>query len=149
MASIGWRDFSHTHKNKVGAALYLIKADGITLRNMQFIKQLIFILLAVTVTGSIKAQTVFKTPSGQKYHLASCRMVRNVSQEITVAEANKMDLEPCKICNPQNIYNGAPPPHKAQGQNSTAQCIGYTKAGNRCKHMTSIANGYCYQHQPK
>jgi len=116
---------------------------------MQFIRRAISILIAITITVSIKAQTVFKTPVGQKYHLASCRMVKNVSQEITVGEANKMGLGPCKICNPQNIYNGAPPPHKAQGQNSTAQCIGYTKAGNQCKHKTSIANGYCYQHQPK
>jgi hypothetical protein len=115
---------------------------------MPFIKQLTLILIAVTITVSITAQTVFKTPSGQKYHLASCRMVKNVSQEITVAGAKELDLEPCKICNPQNIYNGAPPPHKAQGQNITVQCNGYTKAGNRCKHMTSIANGYCYQHQP-
>ena len=35
-----------------------------------------------------------------------------------------------------------------QGQSTTVQCKGTTKAGTRCKHMTSIANGYCYQHQP-
>ena len=97
----------------------------------------------------IIAQTVFKTPAGQKYHLASCRMVKNVSNEITIAEANKIGLEPCKICNPQNIYNGSAPPPKVHGQNITTQCIGYTKAGSQCKHSTRIANGYCYQHQPK
>ncbi len=116
---------------------------------MQFIRRIIFILIAITITVFIKAQTVFKTPSGQKYHLASCRMVKNVSQEITIGEAKKMGLEPCKICTPQNMYSSAPPPHEAQGQTSTAQCIGYTKASNQCKHRTSIANGYCYQHQPK
>ena len=31
----------------------------------------------------LKAQTVYKTPSGSKYHLASCRMVKNVSSEIS------------------------------------------------------------------
>lgn len=97
---------------------------------------------------SIKAQTVFKTPSGAKYHLATCRMVKNVSQEITVNEAIQLGLQPCKICNPQNIYAAGITPHKAQGQNQTVQCKGFIKSGTRCRHMTSIANGYCYQHQP-
>lgn len=77
-------------------------------------------------------------------------MVKNVSEEITVTKARDLGLEPCKICQPQNIYNSAlAVVHKAQGQNATSQCIGITKAGFRCKHRTSIANGYCYQHQPK
>ena len=112
-------------------------------------KQYILVILSLILYSHSIGQTVFKTPSGAKYHLSTCRSVRNVSQEITVAEAKDLGLEPCKICNPQKIYNGAPPPHKAQGQNSTVQCNGYTKSGNRCKHMTSIANGYCYQHQPE
>ena len=77
-------------------------------------------------------------------------MVKNVSYEITVAQAKELGLQPCKICNPQNIYGGSSPAsNKAQGQNTTVQCKGLTKAGTRCKHMTSIANGYCYQHQPE
>ena len=106
----------------------------------------LFILL---LPFSVKAQTVFKTPSGKKYHLSTCRMVKNVSEEITTEKAMELGLEPCKICNPADIYGSAPIVHKAQGQNITVQCKGLTKAGTRCKHMTSIANGYCYQHQPK
>jgi methylphosphotriester-DNA--protein-cysteine methyltransferase len=75
-------------------------------------------------------------------------MVKNVSEEITTAKAMELGLEPCKICKPENIYGNAPVVHKAQGQSNTVQCKGMTKAGARCKHMTSIANGYCYQHQP-
>lgn len=107
-------------------------------------KLICFLLLSF----SLKAQTVYKTPSGAKYHLSTCRMVKNISERITVKEAIKMGLQPCKICNPQNIYDRFTPNKKAQGQNVTVQCKGLTKAGNRCKHMTSIANGYCYQHQP-
>ena len=106
----------------------------------------IFVLLLLSV--SAKAQTVFKTPSGVKYHLATCRMVKNVSEEITVSKARELGLQPCKICSPQNIYAAGVSPHKAQGQSETVQCNGLTKAGSRCKHKTSIANGYCYQHQP-
>ena len=103
----------------------------------------VFLLL---LSGSLKAQTVYKTPSGEKYHLSTCRMVKNVSEQITVIKAKELGLQPCKICSPQNIYASGSSPNKAQGQNVTVQCKGFTKTGTRCKHMTSIANGYCYQH---
>ncbi|CAN5500344.1 hypothetical protein BH11BAC3_BH11BAC3_28350 [soil metagenome] len=105
--------------------------------------------IAIALSLSLKSQTVFKTPSGQKYHLASCRMVKNVSKELTLFEAKELGLQPCKICNPQNVHTGEAVVHKAKGEDKTVQCNGYTKAGTRCKHMTSIANHYCYQHQPK
>jgi hypothetical protein len=98
-------------------------------------------------SASLNAQTVYKTPSGAKYHLATCHMVKNVSEEITIAKANESGLGPCKICKPPISY-AQTPQKKAQGQNTTVQCRGLTKAGNRCRHMTSIANGFCYQHQP-
>jgi hypothetical protein len=111
------------------------------------LKVLFLLLLSV----SVKAQTtIYKTPSGAKYHLATCRMVKNVSEKITVEEARLLGLQPCKICKPANIYSSdIPTANKAQGQGETVQCKGITKAGTRCKHMTSIANGYCFQHQPK
>ena len=106
------------------------------------------IVALLLLSVSLKAQTVYKTPSGAKYHLATCRMVKNVSEQITVSQVKELGLQPCKICNPQNIYASGSSTNKAQGQNTTVQCKGLTKAGTRCKHMTSIGNGYCYQHQP-
>lgn len=105
------------------------------------------ILFLLIISVSVKAQSVYKTPSGQKYHLGTCRMVTNVSTEITLQEAGELGLKPCKICNPQSIHsqNSANNP---RGTNTTVQCKGYTKSGSRCKHMTSIANGYCFQHNP-
>jgi len=105
---------------------------------------ILFLLFSV----SSKAQTVYKTPSGVKYHLASCQMVKNVSEQMTVEQAKELGLEPCKICNPP--ANGAPgtSQKKPEGQGTTVQCNGITKAGTRCRHKTSIANGYCFQHQP-
>ena len=77
-------------------------------------------------------------------------MLNNVSAEMSVEEARELGLQPCKICNPLNIYAGSvPSPRKAQGKQNTVQYLGYTQVGNRCKHMTSIGNGYCYQHQPR
>lgn len=110
-------------------------------------QKLVFIVLLL-LSFSSKAQIVYKTPSGAKYHLATCRMVKNVSEEITIAKAKELGLQPCKICNPQNIYASGSSSKQAQGQGTTVQCKGITKAGTRCKHMTRIANGYCFQHQP-
>ena len=98
---------------------------------------------------STNAQTFYRTPSGKKYHLANCRMVKNVSQAVSVTELKKSELEPCKICHPQNVYVSDGPIKKVQGQSATVQCKGMTKAGTRCRHRTGIGNGYCYQHQPK
>ena len=107
------------------------------------------ILFLLLLPFSLKAQTVYKTPSGSKYHLATCRMVKNVSEEISIDKAKELGLGPCKICNPVNIYGSSSlTVPKAQGQSNTVQCKGMTKRGIRCKHMTKIGNGYCFQHQP-
>ncbi len=110
-----------------------------------------YLVIACLLIGASSAgQTVFKTPSGAKYHLASCRMVKNVSEEISVATAKELGLMPCKICKPANIYTASESVvHKAKGQDKTVQCKGLTKSGTRCKHKTRIGNGYCFQHQPK
>jgi hypothetical protein len=110
----------------------------------KFILSVVFI--SITLAGS--TQSVYKTPSGEKYHLESCRMAKNVSKKISLAEALESGLEPCKICKPP-VSNQLPSySNKAKGESTTTQCKGITKAGTRCKHMTNIADGYCYQHRP-
>lgn len=110
-------------------------------------KYLFFIL---TLSLAATAQKIYKTPSGAKYHLGSCRMVQNVSEEISFEEAAEFGLAPCKICKPQDFKAMGLKSSKntARGQSQTVQCNGTTKKGTRCKHMTSIANGYCFQHNP-
>ncbi len=77
-------------------------------------------------------------------------MVQNVSEEISFELAAQLGLTPCKICKPQdfNAFGFKSSKNTAQGQSQTLQCNGTTKKGTRCKHMTSIANGYCFQHNP-
>ncbi|MES2894151.1 MAG: hypothetical protein V4725_19175 [Bacteroidota bacterium] len=60
--------------------------------------KLLFSFLLVTLAFPTTAQQVFKTPSGHKYHLASCRMVKNVSKELSLDEALQAGLGACKIC---------------------------------------------------
>jgi hypothetical protein len=107
------------------------------------------IVLLIFLGLSTHSQNYYKTPSGRKYHLASCRMVKNVSEEITKAQVIELGLEPCKICQPAAVNASAGSEHKQQGQGQTVQCHGITRYGVRCRHMTRIANGYCFQHQPK
>jgi len=107
----------------------------------------LFILIFLFHTS--KSQVVYKTPSGTKYHLATCRMVNNVSKQLPLSEAIQAGLDPCKICKPPIQESPIQSPRKnAKGQSNTVQCRGVTKAGTRCKHKTSIANGYCFQHNP-
>jgi len=109
----------------------------------------ILIMALYAVQNYASAQAVFKTPVGKKYHLATCRTVNNVSEEITIGQAFKLGLEPCKICKPPdqgfNALNKSP---HSRGEGKTVQCKGTTKSGSRCKHMTQIGNGYCFQHDP-
>jgi hypothetical protein len=110
-------------------------------------RPLLTILLALALSFTGNGQTVYKTPSGEKYHTANCHTVKNVSEQLSVEEAVKLGLEPCKICKPAGSYS-TPQTKKPQGEGTTVQCKGTTKVGTRCKHMTRIANGYCFQHQP-
>ena len=113
---------------------------------MRYLLLTIFIAIQV----SLNAQNVYKTPSGKKYHLSTCRMVKNVSKQIlTKNDLSTYNLDPCKICNPPiqtNLKSGNSRYNKAVGTSSSVRCKGQTKSGSRCKHMTKIANGYCYQH---
>jgi hypothetical protein len=108
-----------------------------------------FIPLLLILSLKLNAQDIYKTPSGAKYHLAGCRTVKNVSEKITLEQARKLGLEPCKVCHPTSIAMPlAAQPNKAKGEGETVQCRGMTKSGTRCRHKTKIANGYCFQHQP-
>src|SRR5690606_4285220 len=106
----------------------------------------LFILFSV----QLSAQTVYKTPSGAKYHLASCRMVKNVSSSLALENALKIGLQPCKICNPpfRAVSGIISKPKKTAGANSASQCIECNKTGLRCKRKTKIGNEFCFLHLP-
>lgn len=107
---------------------------------------LCFLLLLPLLVSS---QAIYKTPSGKKYHLGTCHMVKNVSEKITPAQAIELGLGPCHICRPDINHLQPSTENKATGQSTGVQCRGITKRGTRCRHFTHIANGYCFQHQPK
>jgi hypothetical protein len=112
-------------------------------------KYLVF-FVSLTLFININAQNVYKTPSGKKYHLSTCRIVENVSKKLLGnGEISKYRLTPCKICKPpssSNRVSNRSSTNKAVGTSLSVRCKGYTQKGTRCKHKTKIANGYCYQH---
>lgn len=111
-------------------------------------KHFLTVLFCFFLSESLHSQIVYKTPSGNKYHLASCRMVKNISQKLSITNAINEGLQPCKICKPAIVTSQNSVGKRTQGQTETQQCNGYTKKGTRCQHRTSIGNGYCFQHQP-
>lgn len=113
---------------------------------MKYIIPFIILLFGFT----LHSQTVYKTPYGKKYHKATCRMVENVSSGITIADARDMGLTACKICKPPVLANSTMTlgTNTPRGVSQSVQCKGTTKTGTRCRHRTSIANGYCFQHNP-
>lgn len=64
---------------------------------MNIIKSL-FIILLFFVVNSSKAQTVYITESGKKYHAKNCDIVKNGKKGIEISQAKKQGYEPCKIC---------------------------------------------------
>ncbi|MFC6267884.1 Ada metal-binding domain-containing protein [Frigoriflavimonas asaccharolytica] len=112
------------------------------------IKFLSLLFFALSLNGY--SQQVFTTPSGTKYHLATCRMARNVSYSSSVEKAVSKGFMPCKICKPPTStkLSKGTSPKKAKGVNGLSQCKGKTKKGIRCKRKTRIGNDYCFQHIP-
>lgn len=99
-------------------------------------------------------QTVYKTPSGNKFHTSTCRFVKNVSNQLSIDQAFAKGLSPCSICKPSTsssnrISTGGLgiKSNEVKGTSSATQCKGKTKAGARCKRTTKNINGYCFQHE--
>lgn len=127
------------------------------LKIKKLMKGIFFISFFLCLSFSGLAQTVYKTPSGEKYHTATCRYVKNVSESMSVQQAKKRGLSPCSQCKPSPGSNASTRSNgslgikagEAKGANTeSTQCKGTTKAGTRCKHRTKNNNGYCHQHEP-
>ena len=77
-------------------------------------------------------------------------MVENVSRKLLGSnDSTGYNLTPCKICKPpikSNLVKSYNSSNKAIGTAVSVRCKGDTKKGTRCKHITKLSNGYCYQH---
>lgn len=64
---------------------------------MKYIKPFLIILLFFVATTS-KAQTVYITESGKKYHAKNCDVAKTGKKGIELSEAKKQGYEACKVC---------------------------------------------------
>lgn len=111
-------------------------------------KGMFLISFFLCLSISAFAQMVYKTPSGEKYHTATWRYVKNVSESMSVEQAKKRGLSPCSQCKPSSGSNASTKSNgslgiksgEAKGANAVStQCKGTTKAGARCKHRTKMS----------
>lgn len=55
-------------------------------------------IILFVITGKLTAQTVYITENGKKYHTKNCDLAKTGKKGITLQEAKKKGLEPCKAC---------------------------------------------------
>jgi hypothetical protein len=66
---------------------------------MKIKNSLVLIVFALFLFGTkLKAQTVYVTETGKKYHAKNCDIVKTGKKGIELTEAKKKGLEPCKSC---------------------------------------------------
>jgi hypothetical protein len=127
------------------------------------IKVICNFLLWAIVTGcsssQTEAQTVYITKSGQKYHSANCRHIRNSGNPISLSKAQDQGYTPCSLCQPLTTKGDSSSINKLlstpkvkvnpsrQNNTQATQCTSRTKSGLRCKRTTTSASGKCWQHE--
>lgn len=76
---------------------------------MKSVKSFLIVLLFFIVTSS-KAQTVYVTESGKKYHAKNCDVVKTGKKGLELSEAKKQGYEPCKVCKVPHEYKAVDKP---------------------------------------
>ncbi|MDX2174268.1 MAG: hypothetical protein SFY56_14290 [Bacteroidota bacterium] len=69
------------------------------------------LFLALSFT-KLKAQTVYVTESGKKYHAKNCSVAKTGKKGIDLATAKKEGYEPCKVCKADEVKPEADKPKK-------------------------------------
>ncbi len=97
---------------------------------------IVFFLMA-GLAFKTKAQTVYSSAKGEKYHIADCKLSGD-ADGMTLAAAKKAGKTCCGVCKADDHL-----------KDKMAQCAGKTADGTQCKRMTSSKDGKCFQHKSK
>jgi hypothetical protein len=112
---------------------------------MKHIRYSIVVALLLLAQAAI-AQTVYTTKTGKKYHEDGCQYLRQSKIKTDVASAISFGYTACSVCDPPAKATSSQVSGTPIKRAVSQQCSGTTKAGARCKRMTTSANGRCYQH---
>ncbi len=99
----------------------------------KFLALTFFMMVAFVVAS--RAQTVYSSAKGEKYHTADCKLSGDASN-MTLTAAKKAGKSGCGVCKPDDHF-----------KDKVEQCTGKTADGTRCKRMTSSKEKKCYQHK--
>ncbi|WP_201739437.1 hypothetical protein [Dokdonia sinensis] len=117
--------------------------------------QLLLFVISVSLATSVRAQTVYKTKTGEKYHTETCHYLNRSKAAIALHKAIELGYTACAVCKPNKVTKKTHNNHLSKTSSFTkasttrtiaVRCSGQNKAGNRCKRKTKSANGRCYQH---
>lgn len=127
-----------------------------------FLNQVAILLIFLSSVACASGQVVYVTRTGAKYHRGDCRYLHSSKIETKLADA-KANYTACCVCKPPTeikvMQKGDTVSVQATPNNSrhtpssnnkasvSQQCEGLTKAGLRCKRVTTNGNGKCWQHQ--
>jgi hypothetical protein len=81
----------------------------------------IFIIALFLFGGKVKAQTVYITDSGKKYHMKNCDVAKTGKKGIELADAKKQGYEACKVCKADKETQPADKPKEKKGASKTKQ----------------------------
>ncbi len=122
-------------------------------------KLLLYLVLFSILYVNAKAQTVYVTKYGKKYHTSECRYIKNSAIEIDLSDAVARGYDACSVCHPPSSTSSGSSPNSfdenkdRQGytespkeSNESVQCSAQTKKGTQCKRNTKSLNGKCWQH---
>lgn len=100
-------------------------------------KLIIFSVFIFGMAVAAKAQTVYASEKGEKYHTADCKLSGDANG-LSLADAKKKGKGGCGVCKPDEHF-----------KDKVSQCTGQTADKARCKRMTAAKGGKCYQHAGK
>jgi hypothetical protein len=135
---------------------------------MKRIFRLFILLIFLTSTVNLIAQTVYVNKMDSKYHLLSCRYLDSSHDSLDMALAIKKGFGACDVCKPSakgasssgsmgaTGSMGAPKSMEKSGMkqqvNSSAnvggqQCAVINKDGKRCIGKAEPGSDYCWEHK--
>lgn len=79
------------------------------------------ILALFLVVGKAKAQTVYVTDNGKKFHMKNCDVAKTGKKGMELTEAKKQGYEACKVCKADKEAQPADKPKEKKGAAKTKQ----------------------------
>jgi hypothetical protein len=113
---------------------------------------LLYFGVATEGHAQAKADSVYITDTGAKYHAATCRYLKYSAIKVAKADAINDGYTSCKVCGGTAIGNSKYVPASAgHGSSNTkatssGQCTATTQKGTRCKRSASAGASRCWQH---